>query len=174
ACARGGDGTLHRRGRAAHVAPRFSLQHHPWLAGLCFQGRDASGGHPRARHDVGVLRSQRRAGQLSLRGLDRSASQMMGWALAAVRVPAPSPPSQPRRPCKVFRRRSMSVAPLSGPFTPTAQTLESSSPSLSSPPLVASRPVRWRWLLVGAAWAAALLAGATGRRELIDHHFLLE
>jgi predicted metal-binding membrane protein len=35
-------------------------------------------------------------------------------------------------------------------------------------------PVRWPWLLVGAAWALAIAASLTGRRELIDHHYLLE
>ncbi|MDE3230251.1 MAG: DUF2182 domain-containing protein [Chloroflexota bacterium] len=32
----------------------------------------------------------------------------------------------------------------------------------------------WPWLLVAAAWALAIIATLTGRRELIDHHFLLE
>jgi len=35
-------------------------------------------------------------------------------------------------------------------------------------------PVRWPWLLVAFAWGVALLATITGRRELIDHHYLLE
>jgi predicted metal-binding membrane protein len=35
-------------------------------------------------------------------------------------------------------------------------------------------PVRWPWALVALAWAMALLAAATGRRELIDHHYLLQ
>jgi predicted metal-binding membrane protein len=34
-------------------------------------------------------------------------------------------------------------------------------------------PVRWPWLLVGAAWALAMAASLTGRRALIDHHYLL-
>ncbi|HEX8730822.1 MAG TPA: DUF2182 domain-containing protein [Ktedonobacterales bacterium] len=32
----------------------------------------------------------------------------------------------------------------------------------------------WPWLLVAAAWALAIIATLTGRRELIDHRFLLE
>lgn len=35
-------------------------------------------------------------------------------------------------------------------------------------------PVRWPWALVVLAWGIALLAVATGRRELIAHEFLLE
>ena len=34
--------------------------------------------------------------------------------------------------------------------------------------------IRWPWLLVGVAWAIAVLATLTGQRLLIDHHFLLE
>ena len=34
--------------------------------------------------------------------------------------------------------------------------------------------IRWPWLLVGVAWAIAVLATPTGQRLLIDHHFLLE
>ena len=39
-----------------------------------------------------------------------------------------------------------------------------------NPPLL----MRWPWLLVGVAWAIAVLATLTGQRLLIDHHFLLE
>ncbi|HEX6797216.1 MAG TPA: DUF2182 domain-containing protein [Ktedonobacterales bacterium] len=35
-------------------------------------------------------------------------------------------------------------------------------------------PAHWPWVLVALAWTAALLAAVTGRRELIDHHYLLE
>src|SRR5258707_3104034 len=34
-------------------------------------------------------------------------------------------------------------------------------------------PVRWPWVLVGGAWAVALLATATHARFLIDHQWLL-
>jgi len=32
----------------------------------------------------------------------------------------------------------------------------------------------WPWLLVGASWSVAIIATLSGRRVLIDHHFLLE
>jgi predicted metal-binding membrane protein len=35
-------------------------------------------------------------------------------------------------------------------------------------------PVRWPWLLIALAWAAALLAALTNQRYLIDHHWLIE
>lgn len=34
-------------------------------------------------------------------------------------------------------------------------------------------PIRWPWLLVGAAWGVALLATLTHQRYLIDHHYLI-
>ncbi|HEX6800388.1 MAG TPA: DUF2182 domain-containing protein [Ktedonobacterales bacterium] len=37
-----------------------------------------------------------------------------------------------------------------------------------------SAGTRWAWLLVAAAWAAALVSTLTGQRYLIDHHYLLE
>lgn len=36
------------------------------------------------------------------------------------------------------------------------------------------KPVIWPWLLVGAAWALALVASLTNQSSLINHHYLLE
>lgn len=49
-----------------------------------------------------------------------------------------------------------------------------SATPFASPSTRRPAPVRWPWVLVALAWAAALLAALTGRRELIDHHYLLE
>ena len=49
-----------------------------------------------------------------------------------------------------------------------------SASSLAEPSRRRRPLVRWPWALVALAWAAALLAAITSRRELIDHHYLLE
>ncbi|HEU5441911.1 MAG TPA: DUF2182 domain-containing protein [Ktedonobacterales bacterium] len=62
----------------------------------------------------------------------------------------------------------MSAAPVPGGSAPAVETLR------QPPHPVGQRTSRWPWLLVAAAWTAALLATLSGRRELVDHHYLLE
>jgi predicted metal-binding membrane protein len=62
----------------------------------------------------------------------------------------------------------MPAAPVPGPPAPVVKTLRRSHRP------VERNTIRWPWLLVAAAWAAALLATLSGHRELVDHHYLLE